>query len=125
MHADEGCVLLYNSKYKKISIQCRQTHGEWNPLSEASTKTTTVGDITEFEVNHLNLGYKYDFRGFFENANGEILLLTSKESIKIKSNLLQYLFIINIFSLYINKLRSFFQEPSFILIFIKSLVIIW
>ena len=105
MHADEGCILRYSSKYKKISIQCKQTHhGEWNNLSEESTKTTIDGDITEFEVNHLNLGYKYDFRGLFENVNGEILLLTSKESIKIKSNFLQHVFNINILSLFIGKL---------------------
>ena len=93
MHADEGCILQYNSKYKKISIQCRQTHGEWNHLSEASTKTTTVGDITDFEVNRLNIGNKYDFRGLFENENGEILLLTSKESIEIKSTYLSIIFL--------------------------------
>ena len=97
MHTNEGCVLLYNTNYKKILIQCRQTHGEWNHLSEESTKTTIDGDITEFEVNHLIIGNKYDFRGLFENVNGEILLLTSKESIKIKSNFLQHVFNIYIF----------------------------
>ena len=71
-----------------MSIQYRQIHGEWNPLSETSTKTTTVGDSNEVEVNHLNIGCSYEFRGLFENNKGEIILLTSKESIKIKSNYL-------------------------------------
>ena len=87
-HTDEGCILQYNSKYEKISIQHKQIHGEWNPLSETSTETTTVGDINEVKVNNLNLGYSYEFRGFFENNNGEIVQLTSKESIKIKSKIL-------------------------------------
>ena len=89
MHTNEGCVLLYNTYYKKISIQWRHAHGKWKPLSEASTKTTIDGEV---EIDHLIIGNKYDFRGLFENANGEILLLTSKKSIKIKSNFLQHVF---------------------------------
>ena len=99
MHTDLGCVLLYNTNYKKISIQWRHAHGKWKPLSEESTKTTIDGDITKFEVNHLNLGYKYDFRGLFENVNGEILLLTSKDSIKIKSIFLHVFNILFCFSI--------------------------
>ena len=87
---DEGCILQYNSKYEKILIQYRQIHREWNPLSETSTETTTIGDINEVKVDHLNIGYNYEFRGFFENDTGEIVLLTSKKSIKIKSKIIVF-----------------------------------
>ena len=85
---DEGVILSYSSQYKKITIQYRQKHREWNCLSETSTKTTTVGDINEVDVNYLNIGYSYEFRGLFENDNDEIVLLSSKKSIKIKSKIL-------------------------------------
>ena len=77
--------MQYNSKYEKILIQYRQIHREWNPLSETSTETTAVGDINKVKVNHLNIGCSYEFRGLFENDNDEIVQLTSKKSIKIKS----------------------------------------
>ena len=87
LHINEGCVLQYESKYEKIVIQYRRANKDWQNLSESFTQTNIFPDITEVEVNDLNVDKFYEFRGLFEdNTNGEIVQLNSKEKIKIKSN---------------------------------------
>ena len=77
--------MQYESKYKKINIQCRQAHKEWNDLSESSTQTNIFPDKTDVEVNDLMIDKSYGFRGLFEDSTtSEIVELNSKENIKIK-----------------------------------------
>ena len=87
MHINEGCVLQYESIYEKISIQYRRANKDWQDLSESSTQTNIFPVTTEVEVNDLNVDKLYEFRGLFQkDITGEIVQLTSKKKIKIKSN---------------------------------------
>ena len=86
-HTNEGCVLQYESKFKRIKIQCRRVNKDWNDLSESSTQTNIFPDITEVEVKDLIVDKSYEFRGLFEDTTtGDIVQLNSKGRIKIKSN---------------------------------------
>ena len=80
--------MQYESKYNKIKIQCRRVNKDWNDLSKSSTQTHALrDDITEVEVNDLDVNKSYEFRGLFEDTStGDIVQLNSEESIKIKSN---------------------------------------
>ena len=77
--------MQYESKYKKIVIQSRRANKDWQELSESSHQTNIFPDITEVEVNDLNVDKGYEFRGLFEKTDGEIVQLNSTERIKIKS----------------------------------------
>ena len=98
MHINEGCVLQYESKYEKITIQYKRANRakeDWQELSKSAIQTNISPDTTEVEVNDLTIDKVYNFRGLFEDkTTGEFVHIKSMNGITIKSNfLLSYTFI--------------------------------
>ena len=70
MHINEGCVLQYESKYEKITIQYKRANRakeDWQELSKSAIQTNISPDTTEVEVNDLTIDKVYNFRGLFED----------------------------------------------------------